>query len=111
MKNHVKVVLQPGKAEVINNFTLSSDGIQRGSIMVESSEIQIVNGFATESRRTAFINGEIKVLAKLQLKEGSMIEGKIVVHEDVKPFYVGQEPKINPTTKVTMLHGEQPVYR
>ena len=111
MKNQVKVVLQPDKTDLINLFPLSSDGVQRGSIMVESSEIHINNGFATESKRVAFINGDINVLGKLGLKVGSLLEGKIIVAESTTPYFEGQQPKINPSTKAVINHGGLPVYR
>ena len=111
MKNVVKVVLQPGKSGVITPFALSSDGIQRGSIMLESSEIKITNGFATKSKRTAFINGDVEVLKELGLVVGQELEGRIVVEEATTPFYEGQPAKINPSTNVVVLHEGKPIYR
>lgn len=91
-----------GKPKTDNNMN------PLGSIRFEQRTVKINNGsFANESKAVAFLSGTIEFLEKVirvnSLTDGSEVPGRVVVYESLQPFYKGQQPKINPTTKDPVL--------
>ena len=99
-------------------ITAGTKNPEWGSIRVESMAIvNNGNGLVTIQKRVAFVrmrldDAQMLIDAKL-LADGKPlpIEGRIIVQESLEPFYEGQEPKINPTTKEEVLFSGLPVFR
>ena len=80
---------------------------QQGFIVLNSTPLDFIE---TRCQSTPFL-----LVAKHNLRDGSdfsvVAPVKLVVQESNEPFYPGQEPKINPTTKETVTHLGAAVYR
>lgn len=74
-----------------------------GSIMIAQEKVTLNGGFMNASTRYAFLSGTVEFLESLikrhKLEHGSDIPGQIIVLESLNPFFEGQQPKINPSTK------------
>ena len=103
----VTVIAHPETGLVI---TPSSNNPEYGTFRVDSENRSLENGFVNISKRSAFIRGRIVDLETLGLKAGQTLAGKIRRKESFHPFYEGQEPKINPTTKEVVLTDGQETY-
>ena len=107
------VTKSPKHDSIIMKSTTNPDN---ASIMLRS-EILNANdqGFLQKEVRIGLFKGKTSDLEALGLKEGqdfsSVIPVKLVVKESHDPFYAGQEPKINPTTKEVVTSSGAPVYR
>ena len=107
MKNQVKVVAHPETGAVI---TINADKPEEGTMRVDQSVVSMEGGYLNKRTRTAFINGKVKDLKELGLKDGSTIDGKIVYSETFEPMYAKHKVKINPTTKEEVLVNGKNVY-
>jgi len=105
MKNSVKVAVHPETKAVI---TPSKNNKEYGTIRLEESGLRFSNGFVNSTRRSAFIRGKLTALAGFVA--GMELPGTIIAKESLKPWYEGQSPKINPSTKAPVLFEGQPVY-
>lgn len=89
---------------------------ENASIMLKS-EILNANdqGFLQKETRVGLFKGKTADLEALGLREGQdfsqVIPVKLVVKESFDPFYPGQEPKMNPSTKQVVTSGGAPIYR
>lgn len=91
-----------------------------GTIMVIETNKTVGNGFLNTNKRVSFVRGKLADLQALKPVAGVSINDifkakgfplvKIVRRESATPSYEGQLAKINPTTKVAVLHKGQPVY-
>ena len=99
-----------------------AEGKQYGSIMFESVAISMAGGFVNKTKRIAFLSGVVSDLQEasqaLGLEAGKSLENyRIVIKEQVTPFYEGQETKkgkSNPESDEfdkTMTHNGSPIYR
>ncbi len=110
--SNVKVAVNSKNDQVFTiNTAPSSDGKTRGFFIVEQQVTSMEGGFISQSRRTATLTVEESIGKSLNWKAGQELPGKIVVSESHTPFYDGQEPKINPTTKEVVLVDGKKVYR
>lgn len=110
MKNLVKkpvVVKHPETGLVI---TPSINKPEFGTIRIDQEVDVFNNGFFAVQKRTAFVRGRITDLESLGLKDGTILDGKIIRKESFEPFYENQEPKINPQTKEVILTDGRPTY-
>ena len=108
----VRVVTPKDSTEIIHVFgKKSATGKQMASVMVESTEIRISNGLMSKHRLISHIVAEETLLRELNLKVGDELPGRIVVLESTKPFYNGQDAKINPTTGEVCRNGGLAIYR
>lgn len=77
-----------------------------GSIMLTQEQSMLNGGFLNVNRRVCFLSGTIESLQSIidrnKLKHGSELPGKVVVYESLQPFFDGQQPKMNPTTKAVI---------
>lgn len=105
MKNSVRVTTHPETGKVV---TISENNKEYGTIRVEETGMRISNGFANAYRRSAFIRGKVKDLAGFTA--GQELPGTIVAKESRAPWYEGQSPKINPSTKQVHLVDGAKVY-
>lgn len=93
-----------------------------GTMMIIETKFKFNNGIPNEIKRVAFLRGEISKLVKdFGLKEGDDLNAKlaslghcgvkIVRKESTTPFFVGQQPKINPQNKeVVKDTAGNPIY-
>lgn len=87
-----------------------------GSIQVKDTSIKLgVNGFVQKNNKSAFIRGNIKDLNALNLKDGQDLSNvfgnkRMVIKESTTPFYVGQNPKINPQTSELIKYKGECIY-
>lgn len=81
-----------------------------GTIRLDQEVVTVRNNFINKSKRSVFVAGNIEVLKSLDYKAGQLIPGKIIMEESFEPFYDGQSPKINPTTKDVITKEGKPVY-
>jgi len=87
------------------------------NVMLDTRTEEVVSGgLLVEKRRTAFFTfqGEQMIEKyRKQLKDGGVfpLAGKIIVKEATKPFYDGQDPKINPSTGEVVTHNGEAIYR
>tara|TARA_R110000868_G_C10582236_1_gene738734 strand:+ start:96 stop:563 length:468 start_codon:yes stop_codon:yes gene_type:complete len=119
MTNSVKVTTKSKEStEILGTSTNNPD---YGYIRVEESAgLQFGNGgWLNSNTRTALIKGRTSDLktfiVKNNVKLGYELSGKIVIMEQITPFYEGQQPKINPSTSevlyVTVNGTKTPIYR
>lgn len=64
----------------------SENSPEYGYIRVESTEMQMENGWVRESKRSALLRGKVEVLSKLNFSEGQTLPGKIVIRETTTPI-------------------------
>ena len=99
-----------------------------GSVMVKTiSVVTTDSGAIFTQPRTGFMKAELVHLKAMNLTEGcnfnenyiawgkslgaNLLPRTIVIAESLTPAFQGQEPKINPTTKATILSAEGlPIY-
>lgn len=105
MKNSVRVTTHPETGAVV---TPSKNNPEYGTVRFEETGLRIANGFANAFRRSAFIRGKIKDLSGLSA--GMELSGTIIAKESRTPWFEGQSPKINPSTKEAHLVDGAPVY-
>lgn len=91
--------------------TPSTDGKTYGFYVVNQSSISEEGGFIKEEKRSAILTVENGLGARLNYSEGMEKSGQVVRTESNKPFFKGQDPVINPTTKAVVTRGGQPLYR
>jgi hypothetical protein len=117
MENQVIVALATGRNDLVIE---SRNNPENGAIMLRSEVMTINdNGFQQVEKRVGLLKGktaDLKALiAKHNLKAGDDFSKispvRLVVRESTEPFFEGQEPKINPTTKETVTHLGADVYR
>lgn len=113
-----QVVEHPETGRVITLFTkVDKEGTEQtyGRVRIDSSSLNLSNGFVSSKRRTAFITLDSTALKQL---EGQIVggkpfptQGKIVVKETLEPQYEGHSPKMNPSTgEIIEINGYQ-IYR
>lgn len=107
MKSNVTVTANENGEVVIVN----SNKPEYAYIRLESSHTSLENGFMNTQKRSALISGKTADLKGAGFTKGQILGGSIIAKEQLAPFYVGQEAKINPSTKATVTVGGQPVYR
>lgn len=99
-----------------------------GSVMVKTiSVVTTDSGAIFTQPRTGYVKAEVVNLQAMNLTEGcnfnenyiawgksmgaNLLPRTIVIAESLTPAYQGQEPKINPTTKASILSAEGlPIY-
>lgn len=98
-KKNVMVMSHPETKKVL---TVSKKNPEYGSIRLESVQQTFQGGFLRTEKRVTFLNGLVKDLeawiSSENIKEGTMLGGKIVKLQSYEPFFEGQTPRINPTT-------------
>lgn len=108
--SQVKVAINSKNNQV---FTVkdapSSDGKTYGFYIVDETRVSLEGGFYRSSRRTATITVDESI--NPGWKAGHCLNGQIVVEESHTPFYEGQAPKINPSTKEVVMVNGRKVYR
>jgi hypothetical protein len=86
-----------------------------GSIGFEQCLATNRNNFLNFTTKVSFISGTMADLEKFaigyQLKAGMEIPGCLFTEESYRPFWEGQEPKINPSTGHVVLVDGAPVYQ
>jgi hypothetical protein len=93
----------------------------RSIVMVGETTVRNIGGAYVSSSRRTIINLPNELATALSLKDGDDFNGKlkaqglheveIIRQESTTPYYEGQEPKINPTTKEVIKDGAgNPVY-
>jgi len=111
------VIAHPETGEIITRFTAKTGGKEFAKIRVDSMTLEVSNGFSTFAKRSAFItiDGEtadtFEEMGMLVAGQPYPVEGKIVVRESTRPFYVGQKPKTKGKGGEVVLNNGQPVYR
>lgn len=101
----VKVVKHPTTGEIL---TQSTKNPEWGTIRVDSVNKSFSGGVLNISKRTAFIRGRMSDLQSMGFINDQILPGKIQKQESFEPFYVGQDPKINPSTnEVVLTNGKQ----
>lgn len=96
----VKVIAHPTTGLVI---TPSTKNPEWGTFRVDSVHTSFENGIVNVQKRSAFIRGKLSDLAGLNLRAAQTLPGQIVKKESYAPFFEGQSPKINPSTKEVVL--------
>lgn len=107
----VKVTTNPTTGEII---TQSASNPEFGYVRVESQTVQFRNGWADVQKRSALIRGKVTALEALNLKENSVMSGKIVIKESLTPSNpenLQQDLKVNPKTSAVLTVDGQPIYR
>lgn len=111
------VIAHPETGEIITRFTSKEGGKEFAKVRVDSVTLEVNNGFSSFSKRSAFItlSGEdadtFEELGLLVEGQKYPVEGKIIVRESLKPFYVGQKPKTKGKGGEVVTNNGQPVYR
>lgn len=86
-----------------------------GYVRVESTQPSFnEQGFVVLQKRSALIRGKVADLEALNLKEGSIMAGKIVIKESLTPTNENdpnQDLKRNPKTDTVLTSGGSPIYR
>ena len=108
MNTSPKITKHPETGAII---TPNSNKPEYGSVRVDQEVKTFTNGFLNRTNRVAFIGGRLEDLNKMGYKDGQKLPGKIVVKEQLEPFYPGQDPKINPETDEVLTQGGHPIYR
>lgn len=109
----LKVMQAEGKPLV----NINTKNPEYSTIMVGCDTPVINNGMLNIEKRRAFFTGknaDINALVEeYGLKHGDEfpLDCKIIVEEATEPFFAGQQPKINPTTKEPVTYLGAPVYR
>lgn len=112
MTNSVKIVKNSKNGLVFTPGTkVSNNGKSYGFYVVEQSTITEEGGFIREEKRSALLTAENTLGAKLNYPEGHEKSGKIIREESFTPYFTGQEPVINPQTKVPVLRQGKQIYR
>lgn len=115
--NQVKVIKNKDGVVLVQN-TKKPD--YHYFLVEEISKLSITgDGFLSKIRKMALPVGPNELeYAKREIREGIVIDGKIVVEEQTTPFLdkkgnviPNQLPKMNPQTKVVITSNGQPVYR
>ena len=98
-----------------NVITVSPNNPEYGWIRVEQTATQINDrGWLRNAKRSAFIKGKVEDLKASNYKEGTEINGKIVVIESLTPFNSenpDRDLKIAGDTGVICRIDDQPIYR
>lgn len=89
----------------------SKDKKTYGFYIVEQIGLNEEGGFIKKEKRSALLTVENSLGIEVNYKEGHVKVGNIVRHESLTPFFDGQEPVINPTTKAVVLRNGQPLFR
>lgn len=102
-------------------ITINGNNPEWGFIMLRSNVMSITpNGFRNEEKRVgryiARVEDLVKDIETFKLKEGDNFSNKVfpvklVIKEQLEPFYDGQEPKINPSSGEVVTHQGQEIYR
>jgi len=113
MSNQVTIIKNKKTDSVFTAGTAINPktGKAYGFYLVEKSSISMEGGFITEDKRTALLTVDNELAAKVNFTEGQKVGGIIQRTESKTPFYDGQEPVINPTTKESVLRGGAVFYR
>jgi len=106
--NTVTVVAHPTTGAII---TPSTNNPAWGTVRVDAKSVEFNNGIMNTRSRTAFIRGEIVNLKQLFTKAGQILSGKIIKETSSEPFYVGQNPVINPQTAAIVMRNGAPFYQ
>ena len=108
------VTLAKGHSDVV---MVSVNNPESASIMLVSETMSANDqGFLVTEKRVGLFKGETAKIKALGLKAGDNFSEKVfpvrlVIKESHKPFFPGQEPKINPQTKEVVTSAGAPVYR
>lgn len=98
-----------------NVISVSPNNPEYGWIRVEQTATQINDrGWLRNAKRSAFIKGKVEDLKASNYKEGTEINGKIVVIESLIPFDSNnpeRDLKIAGDTGVICRIDDQPIYR
>lgn len=98
-----------------NVISVSPNNPEYGWIRVEQTATQINDrGWLRNAKRSAFIKGKVEDLKASSYKEGTEINGKIVVIESLIPFDSNnpeRDLKIAGDTGVICRIDDQPIYR
>lgn len=98
-----------------NVISVSPNNPEYGWIRVEQTATQINDrGWLRNAKRSAFIKGKVEDLKASSYKEGTEINGKIVVIESLAPFDSNnpeRDLKIAGDTGVICRIDDQPIYR
>lgn len=108
--SRIIVKSHPQTGLVITENTNNKDW---GTVRLEQTTFIPSGHIVNKSTRVAFITGAKEVLEAMELKaDGDYpIVGKLVVREQTKPFFQGQDPKLVPNTDVICKSEGQPIYR
>jgi len=108
MNTSPKITKHPETGAII---TPNPNKPEYGSVRVDQEVKTFTNGFLNRTNRVAFIGGRLEDLNEMGFKDGQKLPGKIVVKEQLEPFYEGQGPKINPETDEVLTQDDHPIYR
>lgn len=93
-------------------ISVSKNNTDFGWITVRQDNLSITNGWANKKSISAIIMGRVDVLEALDLAAGEILDGQIVVVEQLKPFSSeDRDLKIAGSTKVVCKVNGQPIYR
>lgn len=93
-------------------ITASSNNPEYGWITLRQDVLSITNGWANKKSLSTIIMGEIGVLEAMDLAAGEVLDGKIVIIEQLKPFTTpDRDVKVAGSSKVVCKVNGQPIYR
>lgn len=107
MENLVRVTRNSKTGKIVSQ----GNNPEKGYFLLQCKHTSFEGGFINRQVRTAVISGDIDLLQELNLKEGQVFPGKIIVEESNFPQFEGQNPVINPTTGEVVLKFGKPLYR
>jgi hypothetical protein len=86
-----------------------------GNIRIDSTFNEITAYGIRKVTRVAFLTNKMEDLVELvkafNLKDGSILSGKIIRTTSYEPLFPGQSPKTNPTTgEIVLDHTGRPTY-
>lgn len=104
----VKVCAHPKTGAIWTAYKSTPD---YGSVRVEKRQVLFTEGRVSVRNTVAFIPMSKEDATILAFKEGDTLEGRIQIKISSEPFYMDQEPVINPTTNKVALRNGKPYYR
>ncbi len=110
MKSTVIVKSHPGTNQVLT-ANPNKDGWS--TVRVEQSTPRMNGRILTIDKKVAFITGPTALYEQLNLQPNGdfPVPGKLVVKEQLTPFYEGQQPKIATGTDVPCKVEGSPIFR
>lgn len=93
-------------------ITVSSNNPEYGWVTLRQDVLSITNGWANKKSLSTIIMGEVGVLEAMDLAAGEVLDGKIVVIEQLKPFTTpDRDVKVAGSSKIVCKVNGQPIYR
>jgi len=108
--NFPVIVTANQAGQVINQ----SENPDYGYIRVEQKRVKFNQNWARISKVSALIHGKIEDLQAMNLKDGDILPGKIVIIESISPFQdknPEKDLKIAGDTGVICMYNDKPIYR